>query len=76
MTTSGELRKAVHNLEYSLDQIKDPTTQHAIRLWYVEKAERQLATLRAIVEAEPQAKAIEDRYGTPQPKSIKDWWSR
>lgn len=76
MTRSPELRNAVNSLEDSLDQIKALYTSHSDRLWYLRKAERQLATIRAIVEAEMQAEIIERRYGTPRPKSIKDWWTK
>ena len=35
------------------------------------------ATLhQKLVEAEAQEEAIEKRYGTPEPRSIKDWWSK
>ncbi len=71
---SAELRRALERLAHTLHDLTFYQDDHVAFMIALERAERQLADLRAVAEAEPQAQAITQRYGTPEPESIRDWW--
>ncbi len=72
---SAELRRRVlERLGHTLDDLTFYQDDRVMFMDALDRAERQLADLRAVAEAEPQAQAITQRYGTPEPKTIRDWW--
>jgi len=74
MNTTTPLQDALYWLRKSIREMGDPDADYQERLQALADAERRLAAVRAIIEAEPQEQALRKRYGARKPKSIKDWW--
>ncbi len=73
---SAERHRALERLGHTLHDLTFYQDDRAMFMDALERAERQLADLRAVAEAEPQALRIAQRYGTPEPQTIRDWWRR
>ncbi len=74
MSAFDTLHQTSRSLEKTLALLNDEELPQSDRLHFLAIAEKHMQTLRAIVEALPQAQQMEERYGTSEPRSIRDWW--